>query len=146
VVALLSNSQGTSAGVRPEEAYPVLLGSEMAHIVELHRITIGGWKMDDFLNILDDNVIAIRPDIVLIQAGIMECTQRILSLFEKRILHVIPLGTRIPKWVYKHRALVLKIRSTIGIATRLQSVKNFFRACEFFVGKNNICRFDLCLY
>lgn len=97
VVALLSNSQGSSAGVRPEEAYHFLLASEMAHLVELHRIAVGGWKMDDYLNILDDNVIAIRHHIILIQAGIMECTQQILSLFEKRILRGIPFGTRISK-------------------------------------------------
>jgi len=118
---LLTNSQGTSAGVELEEAYPVLLASELEDIVQLNRISVGGWKMDDFLNIIDDNVLVLRPKIVIIQAGIVECAQRILSLFEKKLLRMTPFGRKISKWAHIHRAIVLKMRNKLGIATRLQS-------------------------
>ena len=121
IVVLLTNSQGTSAGVELQEAYPVLLASELKGIVELHRISVGGWKINDFLDILDDNVLAIRPDIVIIQIGIVEGAQRILSLLEKRILRIIPFGRKISKWAHRRRAFVLKMRKRLGFAARVQS-------------------------
>lgn len=78
IAVLLTNSQGTSAGVELEEAYPVLLAAKLKDLVKLNRISVGGWKIDDFLNILDDNVLALRLNIVVVQTGIVECAQRIL--------------------------------------------------------------------
>jgi hypothetical protein len=121
IAVLLTNSQGTSAGVEIEEAYPVLLASELKDIAELHRICVGGWKINDFLNILDDNVLALRPEIVIVQAGIVECAQRVLTLFEKKLLRIIPLGRKISKWAHGHRAFVLKMRKRLGFAARVQS-------------------------
>jgi len=121
IAVLLTNSQGTSAGVELEEAYPVLLAYELEGVVELNRISIGGYKIDDFLNIIDDNVLALRPDIVIVQAGIVECAQRILSSFEKKILRIIPYGRKLSKWAHKHRDFVLKMRKRLGFATRVQS-------------------------
>lgn len=127
IVVLLTNSQGTSAGVELQEAYPVLLASELKGIVELHRISVGGWKINDFLDILDDNVLAIRPDIVIIQIGIVEGAQRILTLFEKKLLRIIPLGRKVSKWAHGHRAFVLKMRKRLGFATRVQRTIIFTR-------------------
>jgi len=118
IVVLLTNSQGTSAGVELQEAYPVLLASELKGIVELHRISIGGWKINDFLNTIDDNVIVLRPAVVIVQTGIVECAQRILSELEKKILRFVLLGSSLTKWMHQHRASVLRIRQRLGLTTR----------------------------
>jgi len=117
-VVLLTNSQGTSTGVHLEEAYPAQLSRCLAHQVDIHRISIGGWSTVNFVEILDDNVIVLRPDIVIVQTGIVECAQRILSDSEKKILRFVLFGSSLTKWMHQHRASVLRIRQRIGMTTR----------------------------
>ena len=118
-VVLLANSQGTSAGINWKDAYPAVLAELLKYDIELHRLLMSGWTIRDFLDVIEDNVIGLRPDLVVIQIGIVECARRILTERHKALFRLIPFGYKVTKYLHYHRAVVLKIRNWLGINTRL---------------------------
>lgn len=125
VIVLLSNSQGTSVGVQPDEAYPSLLGRILEPHADLHRLLVSGWTIREFITALEDNVLALRPDLVVLQLGIVECAQRILSSREKAIFRALPFGRRVTQLLHYHRAAVLRLRKQLGIAVRAMPPDEF---------------------
>ena len=83
-ILLASNSQGTIAGVSQEKSYPSILQEKLGSEFEVHRILVSGWTLRDLSNSLTDNVLSIDPDFVVMNFGIIESAQRILSNWEKR--------------------------------------------------------------
>lgn len=117
-ILLASNSQGTSAGVSPEKSYPSILQEKLGPEFEVHRILISGWTLKDLSNNLTDNVISVAPDFVVLHFGIIESAQRILSNWEKRFLSLLPWNRRITGFLHRNRAVVLKLRHSLGLQAR----------------------------
>lgn len=126
-IALLSNSQGTAAGVEPGEHYPALVRDALSEEHELHLLVVSGWSLRDFIAHAG-TVTDIRPDLVIVQIGIVESARRILSRAEKRLLR--PLGrpgrafTRV---LHGHRKAVIRARRRLRIDARMYSPEAFDR-------------------
>lgn len=126
-VLLISNSQGTDAGVSPGESYPEVVQRRLAGRVDVVPMAESGWTIRDFLNHVD-GVIDAKPDVVFCQLGIVECARRILSLREKKALAKIRGLSRLTKLLHDHRRAVIIWRHRLGISTRMMSPTEY-RAC-----------------
>ena len=124
-VVLIANSQGTSAGVHWKDTYPTVLTGLLGSDIELHRLILSGWTIRDFIGVIEDNIIGLRPDLVVIQIGIVECARRILSNKQKALFQIVPFGRKITKYLHNHRASILKIRNWLGINVRLIDALEF---------------------
>lgn len=124
-IVILSNSQGTSAGLAPGVGYPAMLQQLLQDKAEVHRLLISGWTLRDVVLALDDNVLALKPDLVILQFGIVEATQRILSSRAKSFFASVPLGGHITKLLYSHRARVLHWRKALGLPARIMRPTDF---------------------
>lgn len=124
-VCLLSNSQGTSAGVESGQSYPMLLRTLLGRSHEIHWLVMSGWTIADMRVHLRDNVIALSPNIVVLNFGIVEAAQRILSTTAKRVLGALPLGHMVTRSLHSRRATVLKLRRHAGLSSRLMAPAAF---------------------
>lgn len=124
-VSLLSNSQGTSAGVAAGEAYPVRLRTLLGSAYEVHWLLMSGWTIADLRPHLRDNVVALEPDVVVLNYGIVEAAQRILAPRAKRVLATTPWGRWITGALHARRSSVLRLRERAGVQTRLMAPGSF---------------------
>lgn len=124
-IFLASNSQGTSVGISPELSYPCVLQDLLGPEYAVHRILISGWTLRDFADNLTDNVYSLRPDFVVMNFGIIEGAQRILSNWEKRFLSLIPGGARVTGFLHRNRASVLELRHFFGLQARQVSLADY---------------------
>jgi|GEM_PF-2431459 len=122
---ILGNSQGTRIGLASGNSYPVLLQQMLGDGVEVHRMLVSGWTLRDVAAVFDDNVLVLAPDLVVLQFGIVEAAQRILSDKAKAFFGLIPGGVRVTAWLHRHRAHVLRWRHALGISTRLVDPQEF---------------------
>jgi lysophospholipase L1-like esterase len=120
---LISNSQGSPVGIHYNQSYPFLLQGMMPDTVFHYWIMSGGNVRD--LNNQIENLLIVRPDLVVLQIGIVECTQRILSSKEKEIFSVLPFGRFITRKLHENRSRVIKIRKTLHCASRQTSPQKF---------------------
>jgi len=123
-IAVVANSQGTATGVQPEEAYPERLRALLAPEHEVIPYAVSGWAIRDFNEHVAE-VLALKPDLVVLQVGIVECSRRILSAREKRVLGRIRGSARLTKWLHGRRQTVIVWRSRLRIDTRLYAVPEF---------------------
>lgn len=124
-ILFASNSQGTSAGVAQDKNYSSILQKELGPEFEVHRLLISGWTLRDLANNLTDNVLSLAPDFVVMQFGIIEGAQRILSNWEKRFLSLLLGGGRITGFLHHNRAAVLKLRHSLGLRARQVSFRDY---------------------
>jgi hypothetical protein len=118
-VLIASNSQGTGAGVPMGSNYPAIVRDALGDACDVHWLLMSGWTLRDLDTHLDENVIAIEPRIVIIQFGIVECTRRILSETEKRIVSRLPFGRKVTRAMHASRARVLMARRRLRVETRV---------------------------
>jgi hypothetical protein len=83
-----------------------------------------GYTVRDF-NVHVENITRLRPDLVVLQVGIVECARRILSVREKEILLAVPGGRRITKALHDRRRQVIVLRERLARTTRLYSPEEF---------------------
>lgn len=102
--------------------YPCLLRDTLNGNFELHYLLLSGWTMKDLSDNLLDNVLALKPDLVVVHLGIIESTQRILSNWEKRFFSILPFGNRITGLLHRNRSAVLRIRRVLGLQARQVSL------------------------
>lgn len=126
-IFLLGNSQSTPAGIEPEQALSTQLRDALVPEHEFHLLAVSGWSIIDFAAHLH-NVTLVRPDVVVLQVGIVECSRRILSEREKRLIARIPRSRVITKWLHDRRQRVIRARHRLGIDTRLFTVAEFERS------------------
>lgn len=124
-VLILGNSQGTSIGLDSGNNYPALLQQMLGDGVEVHRMLVSGWTLRDVAAVFDDNVLALAPNLVVLQIGIVEAAQRILSDKAKAFFGLLPGGIRITALLHRHRARVLRWRQALGLSTRLVPLDEF---------------------
>ena len=124
-IFLASNSQGTSAGIPRELNYPSQLQSMLGKDFDVHRMLISGWTLRDFVKTVPDNVLPLNPDFVVMNFGIIEASQRILSNWEKKFLSLVPGGPRVTGMLHRNRARVLMLRHSLGLATRQETVMDY---------------------
>ena len=124
-VLIASNSQGTAAGVPAGANYPCLLRDMLGEGYEVHWLLMSGWTLADLRAHLRDNALALRPHFVVLQFGIVEAPQRILSVGEKVFLGSIPFGRYVTAALFRQRASVLRLRRRLGIGTRVMSIDDF---------------------
>lgn len=124
-VLIASNSQGTDAGVPAGANYPCLLRDMLGEGYEVHWLLMSGWTLADLRAHLRDNALALRPHVAVLQFGIVEATQRILSVGEKRFLGSIPFGRYVTAALFRQRASVLRLRRRLSIGTRVMSIDAF---------------------
>jgi hypothetical protein len=121
-VVLATNSQGTEAGV--DVSYPFLVAKRLRPRDDVHVLAMTGFTVRDF-NLHAENITGIRPDLVALQVGIVECARRILSVREKDFLRALPGGRRITKALHERRRRVIQLRERLGRTTRLFSPEEF---------------------
>jgi hypothetical protein len=121
-VVVATNSQGTSAGA--ETGYPFLVADGLAARHDVRVLAMTGFTIRDF-NTHVENVVAIEPDLVVLQVGIVECARRILSVREKELIRLLPASRRLTKALHDRRQRVIRARERIGRTTRLYSVDEF---------------------
>jgi len=131
-VYLLANSQGTGAGLESGRAYPFIARDALVPRYDVHVLAVSGWSIREF-NHNRENVTELRPDLTVLQVGIVECSRRILSGREKRILAAVPGGRRLTKALHDRRRQVIRARNRLGLNTRLFSVEEFEREVSGFV-------------
>ncbi len=131
-IALLSNSQGTDAGVSAAETYPELVRARLASEHEVRVMAMSGWAIGDFNAHIDD-VLADDPELVVLQVGIVECAQRILSEREKRILQRVPGSRRLTAFLHARRTRVIRARRALRIMTCLYTLERFRDEVDSFV-------------
>jgi lysophospholipase L1-like esterase len=135
LVQIITNSQGSSVGVAPGENYPALAGTYLGPQYDVRPLVVSGWTLADIVNNLDDNVVFLKPDLVVFQIGIVEAAQRILSNREKNLLALLPFGRHITAAMHRHRASVLGWRKRLGIGTRVVEPKEFERLLDGLAAK-----------
>ncbi|HVN59806.1 MAG TPA: SGNH/GDSL hydrolase family protein [Gaiellaceae bacterium] len=134
-IVIVANSQGTPAGgVSVGSSYPELVQRGLAaeHAVAIYAES--GWSIRDF-NAHVDEILALQPDLVVLQVGVVECSRRILSTREKRLLQRIRGSTRLTLWLHDRRKGVILWRSRLRIDTRLFGVGEFDREIARFVSR-----------
>lgn len=138
-ILLLANSQALGVGdVQESEAYPALLQAELSADHEFQSWAVSGWSVRDFTNELEQ-IVALEPDIVIVQLGIVECSRRILSQLEKRILARVPGSRRFTAFLHRHRQRVIRLRNRLRMDTR------FFTPAEFELEMRRLVeRLDAC--
>jgi lysophospholipase L1-like esterase len=129
-VVLLANSQATAAGVAAGEHYPALLRDRLVPPHELHLLAMTGWSIRE-ANLHFPTVRDVRPDLVLLQLGVVDAVRRILSSAEKRTLAALgPVGNRITGALHRRRPAVIRLRHRLGIDTRLVPPAEFERELD----------------
>jgi hypothetical protein len=126
-ILVVANSQGTDAGLQPGRSYPRLLAAAVAPRHEVVDWSRSGWDVERFVEELPV-LRAEDADVVVVQVGIVECVQRILSTGEKRFFRVVPLGDRFTKLLHDRRPAVVRLRRRLGIPARLYSTERFAAA------------------
>lgn len=129
-IVIVTNSQGSSAGLPPGLNYPALLRELLGPRFELTAIVISGWTIADIITNLADNVIVIKPDLVIFHVGIVEAAQRILSDREKTVIALLPFGRRITALLHRRRASVLTWRRRLGLISRVVPPQIFEQLLE----------------
>lgn len=128
--ALIANSQATAIGVAYEESYPCLLKSRLeAKGHDLVAFAMSGWSVREF-NANLESVLLVRPSVVIIQLGIIECARRVLSNEEKAVLRHIPFSRHLTKFLHDRRKSVIVWRNRLGINARFMGVRVFEREFE----------------
>lgn len=125
-IVLAANSQGTEMGVAPGENYPERVRRLLAGTHEVELVLESGWTIREF-NAHVDRLLASSPDVVVLQAGIVECARRILSEREKRMLARVPGSSRLTKLLHDHRPAVIRLRQRLRLDTRVCGVEEFER-------------------
>jgi hypothetical protein len=133
-IALLANSQGTTKGALQVLPYADLLRGALAPAHEVVVRAESGWTIRDFNRHLDD-VLAVDPDLILLQVGIVECSRRILSAAEKRIIRRLPRRHALTKFLHDRRPDVIRWRARLHINTRLYTVTEFSAEIEEFLAR-----------
>lgn len=98
-------------GIEYEDTYPYLL-SKMGYEVICRSKRANDTKIQTIeQNILDD-VVYLKPNILIIHLGIVDCAPRLFSKFERKLLSLLPKIIRIPiiNFFSKRRAFFTKIR------------------------------------
>lgn len=132
-IFLASNSQGTSAGTSPEFTYSNVLQDLLGDSFDVHRMLISGWTLKDFSKSLTDNVLCISPDLVVMNFGIVEGAQRILSRWEKTALSLVPGSRHLTSLLHLNRERVLFIRNQLGLSTRNMSLEEYSDCISYIV-------------
>ncbi|MDG1143828.1 MAG: hypothetical protein P8N92_04120 [Burkholderiales bacterium] len=130
---LIGNSQATSAGLSLGQNYPSLIRDQLGDDFEVHWWLASGWMAKDYVRYLDDNICSLGPDIVVMHLGIIECAQRILSPWQKKILAKLPFGRVFTRFLHHQRWTILKLRRRLNLATRMASPVEFEEAVKSIV-------------
>jgi lysophospholipase L1-like esterase len=133
-IALLANSQGTTKGALQVLPYPEVLRDALAPAHDVVVRAESGWTIRDFNRHLDE-VLAVEPDLVVLQVGIVECSRRILSATEKRIIRRLPRRHAVTKFLHDRRPDVIRWRARLRIDTRLYSVREFSSEIDEFLAR-----------
>lgn len=121
---IISNSQGTDLGVQKGDNYPILVQKYFRDNFETGLLLRSGWSVINFCNHIED-ICQLKPNLVIIQIGIIDCAKRILSEKEKFLLSFIPHGKKITKFLHKNNAQVIRIREKLSVTTRVVPEKEF---------------------
>ncbi len=121
---MLGNSQATGVGVPPGSSYPALLRAEHLPQHEWHVWAMSGWSVRDFDTHLE-SVLLVEADLVIVQVGIVECSRRILSEREKRLLYLVPGARLVTRFLHDRRQRVILLRNRLGFDTRLFEPADF---------------------
>lgn len=118
-IVLVTNSQGSSLGVPMGSNYPSVLQELLGPDFDLHWLLISGWTVRELITNLADNVLVWKPDLLVVHLGMVECSQRILSVREKNFMSLLPFGRSITAFLHRRRRQVLRCRHRLGISTRV---------------------------
>jgi lysophospholipase L1-like esterase len=121
---LATNSQGTALGVAAGASYPELVRDALAPQHDVSIAAESGWSIRDF-NAAVDRLLTPVPDLVVVQIGIVECSRRILSTFEKRVLARVPRSAKLTKFLHNRRQAVVLLRNRLHLDTRLFGLREF---------------------
>jgi hypothetical protein len=145
-VAIVSNSQGTAAGVAHGRHYPALVRDALAGEHELHFLVVSGWSIGDF-NLHIDTLVDARPDLVVVQIGIVEAARRILSTAEKRVLRKLGrAGQKLTKLLHDRRQSVIRTRRRLRIDARMYTPERFDRELGAFLATLRNAGADVLLF
>ena len=133
-IVIVANSQGTAAGsgagwLEEGEEYPELIRRTVCSDHEVVSFARSGWSIRDFLAHAEE-ITDLRPDLVVVQIGIVECTQRILSEREKAFFYRLRGGRQVTRWLHDRRNAVIAWRRRLGITTRLVPIGEFAAALD----------------
>ena len=129
-IFIASNSQASSSGLVSNANYPSLLRTSFNDHCDIQSLLVSGWTILDFYQNLIDNVIPNEPDLVILHFGIVESAQRILSMNEKKLLSLVPFGSKITSFLHNNRSLVLRIRRYFRVSTRVMRLDHFSAAVQ----------------
>jgi len=102
----------------------------MSEHVEFVSNAVSGLHIRDIAKNID-SLIALRPNLVVLQIGIIECTRRILSRFEKHVLYGIPLTRPLTRYLRKKRTATIRIRDLLRITVREIHPGEFEKSISF---------------
>lgn len=122
-VSIVSNSQGTSRGVKLGESYPAVFAARSPEL-NVQFLAMSGWTIRNLREHLE-NVLLFGPRIAALQFGIVECTRRILSEREKALLGLVPGGRRITYALHYRRAAVVRARRRLHLDAQVLSPEEF---------------------
>ena len=125
IIYLAGNSQATDVGVETGQNYPSILMSTLSGKAKIYTSIKSGWTLKEFADTHISQVLTYSPDLVIMNFGIVECAQRILSKKEKKIISYIPGSNKITAFLHKNRRTVLKLRNFLGMTTREASVSDY---------------------
>jgi hypothetical protein len=132
-IAIVANSQGTALGVERGLHYPALLRDALEGDYEVDLFVVSGFTIRDFNDHIG-SVVDARPDLVVVQVGIVEAAKRILSTREKTVLRVFGrLGGKLTKFLHDRRSSVIRARHRLRLDTRLLSPREFDEELERYV-------------
>ena len=129
-ILIASNSQASSSGLVSNANYPSLLRTSFNDHCDVQSLLVSGWTILDFYQNLIDNVIPNEPDLVILHFGIVESAQRILSTNEKKLLSLVPFGSKVTSFLHNNRSLVLRIRRYFRVSTRVMRLDHFSTAVQ----------------
>lgn len=122
---ILTNSQGTDCGLsKKDQSYPFTLRDRFRNNFDINFVTAFG-SMIDFAWINKGIIQFYKPDVILFNFGVVECTPRILSRVEKNLINLLPFGNDFTHYLHKKRSFIIKSRSFLGINALEMKIGNY---------------------
>ena len=130
-VLILTNSQGSEIGLSANDhSYPFIFRNRFHNNFDINFVTSSG-SMIDFAWINKGIIQFYKPDFILFNFGVVECTPRILTRVEKNLINLLPFGNNFTHYLHQKRSFIVKSRSFLGINALEMKIGNYKKYTKY---------------
>lgn len=126
--------------VYDEQSWPNIVASELEGNYRFYFYTVAGLHTAMLRQALAFQVGAFKPDIIVLQVGIVDCSPRALKENERKVLQRLPgtIANVIHKYIKKNYSSIVKARNITYVdldsfLNNLQAINEYFKGVKFIV-------------